>query len=273
MQASHDPEKNENSLTSSVEQVYIEMLRNRVFSLDDVTNITDNYETSRTTIKRLVKKGKVLRVRGGLYAAVPPEFLNSNYEVDRYILANKKGQEGGALAYHSALELHGVAQSYFNTVYCLTKKPLRGFTFQSVQYKFFETKDVFGVTKMIRDAVPVMVTDRERTFLDCIRRPKYCGGLEEILKSLGTFHTLDTNKLDKYLKRYNEKGLTQKTGAVLTLLKHETRVPDAFLEQLKNEVGTKAYYLTNSARKGQGKLMSEWNVVIPKNIDEVMRFA
>lgn len=273
MCADQGQKDHENSLAPSVQQVYIEMLRNRVFSLGDVTDITGNYQTSRTTIKRLVKKGYVLRARGGLYAAVPPEFLNSNYEVDRYILAYKNGREGGALAYHSALELHGVAQSYFNTVYYLTKRSLRGFTFQSVQYRFFETQDVFGATKIIRDAVPVMVTDRERTFLDCVRRPKYCGGLEEILKSLGTFHTVDTKKMGKYLKKFDEKGLTQKTGAVLSLLKDEFRVPDDFLEHLKEEVGNKVYYLTTPPRKGQGKLMSEWNVVIPKNIDEVMRFV
>lgn len=260
-------------LTPNEQAVYLEVLKKKVCSLKDVTEVTENYETSRATMSRLVSKGYALRVHRGYYAGVPPEYLNTNYEIDRYVLAHKVSNLDGTLAYHSALELHGVAQSYFNTVYYLREKPLRTFRFQGIEYRYLRSKKLFGLTQIMREGISLPVTDRERTFLDCIRRQDYCGGLEEMLKSLSTFHTLDVQKLDKYLNKYNEQSLLHKAGFVLSLMQDEMRIPEDYLSKLRKKVKGKAYYLEPRAKSGSGQLVSDWNLIVPKNLKEVMRFA
>ncbi len=255
-------------MTPNEQAVYLEVLGRNVCSLSEVTKVTGNYETSRTTMSRLAAKGYVVRVHRGYYAGVPPESLGRKYEADRYLVSHAVSNQKGALAYHSALELHGVAQSCFNTVYYLRPKPLRGFEFQGVEYKYLTDRNLFGTMTLMREGVNLPVTDRERTFLDCVRRPDHCGGLEEVLKSLATFHKMDTDVLDRYLEKFGEQSLFQKAGYILWLLRDELKVPDEYLESLRNQAKDKIYYLALRPGSGTGRLISEWNVIVPKNIAE-----
>lgn len=257
------------ALTPNEQAVYLDVLRKKICSLTEVTEVTGNYDTSRVTMSRLAAKGYVTRVHRGYYAGVPPEHLGGEYEVDRYLIAHKVSNLNGALAFHSALELHGVAQSYFNTVYYLRPKPLRNFEFQGIEYKYPTDRRIFGITTIMREGIGLPVTDRERTFLDCIKRPEHCGGLEELLKSLATFHKIDTCVLDRYLRKFGEHSLAQKTGFVLWLLKEELNVPDDYLNDLRKRVKEKIYYLATKPNTGTGRLMPEWNLIVPKNMAEM----
>ncbi len=261
------------ALTPNEQAAYLEVMKKKICSLKDVNAVTGNYETSRAIMSRLSRKGYVTRVHRGYYAGIPPEYINTNYEVDRYILAHKVGNHGGALAYHTALELHGVAHSYFNTVYYLRPKSLRGFDFQGIEYRYVKAEKLFGVSQLMREGIQIPVTDRERTFLDCIRRPDYCGGLEESLKSLSTFHKIDVKVLEIHLEEFNEQSLMQKTGFVLTILKDELKVSEDYLAELRNRVKEKIYYLAPRPKSGAGRLIGEWNLIVPKNLSEVTHYA
>lgn len=260
-------------LTRNEQQVYIEMLKRKVSTIKEINETTKNYETSRTVLSRLVKKGYAIRAHRGYYVAVPPELLGFNYEVDRYILAYRVGKSEGVLSHHTALELHGVAQSYFNTVFISRASPLRTFEFQGIEYRFIRQSMDFGKSTIVRDGVKVELTDRERTILDCIRCPDYCGGIEELVKSISTFHTIDLDTMGKYIHQYNERSLAIKTGYLLSLLKEELRIPEKFLEKLRARKKEKIYYLSPQARNGEGRLIKEWNLIVPKTMEEVMRFA
>ena len=261
------------TLTRNEQRVYLEILRNKIATMKEITEVTGNYKTSRSTISRLVSKGYTIRAHRGFYAAVPPEFIGSNYEVDRYILAYKVGREHGILAFHTALELHGVAQSYYNTVYSLRANPLRNFEFQGIEYRFVRSNAKFGTTVIKRDGIQIEVTDRERTIIDCIRKLDYSGGLEELIKSLGTFHKIDIFTLETYLKRYGERSLILRTGYILSLIQNELRIPEDFLYRMKRKAKERVYYLIPDAKNGSGKYIKEWNMIVPKNLDEVVRFA
>jgi predicted transcriptional regulator of viral defense system len=259
------------TLSPTEQRVHLVALRRRVITAHEAIEVYGRERLVRKALVGLTHKGYLLRVTRGLYGAVPPEFAGRNYEIDRYLVAQKAARHGGAVGYHSALELHGVANSSVNTVYYLTSDRLSALTFQEVDYRFVTTRVAFGTTQLIRQGVPVTVTDRERTFLDCIRRPELAGGLEEMLKSLGTFPTMDTTLLRDYLSRFGEQSLDQRAGLVLSLLKAELRIPEEFLARMRRSVGGKAYYLIPGMRKGTGRLEREWNVIVPRNVDEVMR--
>ena len=132
---------------------------------------------------------------------------------------------------------------------------------------------MFGIREVVREGINIPITDRERTFLDCIRRPEYCGGLEEVLKSVSTFHKLDYGLLEEYLELFGEQSLRQKTGYILSLMENELTVPDGFLQRLRRTVKNKTYYLVPHHKENSGKYVKEWNIIVPKNIEEVLRFA
>ncbi|MEW5937607.1 MAG: hypothetical protein AB1665_07305 [Candidatus Thermoplasmatota archaeon] len=253
-------------------RVYRELVRQRVMGVKAVSAMCGGDRRARDVMYVLIRRGLAVRIHRGLYGAVPVEYEGKYHEVDRYVIAYRAGGEG-ALAYHSALELHGVAQSYFNTVFYARRRPMRGFEFQGVQYVFVTTEKLSGVVEVWREGVKVPVTDRERTFLDCLRRLDCCGGLEEYIKSVQTFHILDFKNLEAHLRRFGERSLYQRAGYVLSLLRDDFKPPEGFLGAMRRKVGRRTCYLVPRLASGAGRFVGEWNLVVPDNIEELTRFV
>lgn len=57
--------------------------------------------------------GRLIRVRRGLFAVVPPGACGDIYPVDPYLVAAKLTRDS-VLSHHTALELHGRAYSMYN---------------------------------------------------------------------------------------------------------------------------------------------------------------
>jgi predicted transcriptional regulator of viral defense system len=258
------------TMSPSEQRLYLFALEMRVITTREAIEAHGDAAGARKLLVSLARKGYLLRVMRGLYGAVPPEFAGTDHEIDRYIVASRAGRDRGALAFHTALELHGVANASLSEVYCLATERIHPLSFQGVEYRFVSTSELFGTTRVVRQGVGVTVTDRERTFLDCIRRPELAGGLSEMLRSLGTFHTVDTVVLGDYLRRFDETSLVQRTGFVLSLFREDLRVPEGFLAGLRAGVGRRAYYLVPGMGRGVGRLDREWNVIAPANVREAI---
>ena len=149
----------------------------------------------------------------------------------------------------------------------------RPFEFQDIAYRVVWSPGLFGTTNVQRDGIAVPVTDKERTLLDCIRRPDLCGGLEEYLKSVEGFTLLSPVRLMDYLERFGERNLYQRAGFILSVLREKIRVQDDLLEALRSRVGSTRCYLLPGGKGAGGRLVNEWNVYVPKNLPELMRFV
>jgi len=255
------------SLSPTEQRLYSRLYSERVINTGDVKAILGDPHKSADYITRLREKGHLQKIRRGLYAVVPPNLVGNEFEPDKFLIASKTGDEY-YISHHSALELHGLAQSVHNTVLITTKIQSDPFIYQSITYKFVTTEHFFGSEQMTHQGVEVMVSDREKTFLDCVRRIKYAGGLEELMKSLNNLPSLDWSKLEDYLGRFDEKKLYQKTGFILESLSLE--VPEGTLSEIKEGTGDRTYYLD----KGRESSFEEkWNLMVPKNLSELMRGA
>ncbi|MBM4250279.1 MAG: hypothetical protein FJ149_12855 [Euryarchaeota archaeon] len=259
------------TLSPTEQRLHIAALRRRVITTRDAIAHLGNPRAARTALVGLARKGYLLRIHRGLYGAVPPEHAGTDYEIDRYIIAERAGRSKGAIGFHSALELHGAANAALSMVHYISAERVGAFSFQEVAYRFVTADASFGRATILRHGVEVTVTDRERTFLDCIRRPDLAGGLEEMLKSLAAFHTVDTRVLGAYLARFGERSLNQRTGVILGLLQESLRVPDEFLAGLRTAVGPKTYYLVPKMARRSGRLDRDWNVIVPKDLHEAVR--
>ncbi|MCE5295973.1 MAG: hypothetical protein LLG16_02570 [Euryarchaeota archaeon] len=254
-------------------EIYLTALRHKLINVNEARDIAGNEATARMALWRLTTKGSLLRVKSGWYAAIPPEQVNTTYEIDRYLLFDRLMGSTGALAYHSALELHGVAHSSFSTVYYLSTKKRQPYEFQDVFYKPVWTSQLFGTMPFMLDDQIVQITDKERTFIDCIRRLDLSGGLEECLKSVEGFKLLRSSTLVDYLERFNEQSLYQRTGFVLDHLKDRIKVSDDLLDVLLSRVGKNVYYLIPWKKGNEGRLVKEWNILIPRNLEEMARYV
>jgi predicted transcriptional regulator of viral defense system len=252
------------ALSPTEQMVYSLSFPKRIVSTSDVKEILGDSHKSVDYITNLRQKGYFQKVRKGLYTVVPPNLVGKEVKPDKFLVGNKV-KEDYYFSYHSALELHGLAQSAYNTVWITTSIQQSSFSYQSISYKFVTTKYFFGLEEMNYSGVKINVTDREKTFLDCIRRIKYAGGLEELMKSLNTVPTLNWYKFIRYLEKFREKALYQKSGFILEKL--DLSVPDRVLDELKKSVGKKTYYLD---KKKNSSFVSRWNLMVPESFEELI---
>lgn len=250
-------------------KIYFSLYEKEIFKTGDAYRIISNKKTARQTVFRLKNKGFIKRIRKGVFAIVPAQMVGKDFYADRIVIASML-TEPYFLSHHSALEIHGVAQSYFNTTYISTSKALKSFEFQGIAYKFVTTKYLFGTEDVVRGNLKISTSDKERTILDCIRTPDYAGGIEELVRSISAFAAIDYKKLLKYMALFNEKSLFSRTGYLFDCLKDELGVPDAFLGEIRKNLGARAYYMIPGRK---GAYVKEWNIIVPKNIKEAMRVA
>ncbi len=249
-------------------KIYFDFYDQEIFRTEDAYKIIDNKKTARQVLFRLKNKGYIKQMKRGIYFTVPAQLVGKEYTPDRILIASIITMPY-FLSHHTALEVHGVAQSFFNITYISTNKILKPFDYQGITYKTVTTKYLFGAEMMTRGTAKIMVSDRERTTLDCIRNIGYAGGLEELIKSIAGFPSLDYNKLFDYLHKFSEDSLFHRTGFILDSIKDELNVPPWFLNRVKRSLGRRTYYLT----KEKGKFVKDWNIIVPENIKERMKIV
>lgn len=254
----------------AVPKIYKDFYEQRVFSFGDIRK---RYKKENTvgSLRIMLHNGKINGyigfIKRGLYYIIPQEFSNEKYIVDKYLIASKLSPTG-ILAYHSALELLGVAQSIFNRVFILSGRKIAKFNFQKTTFIGVRGNCSFGQTIIIREGVPIHIADRERTLIDGIDRLKYIGGIEEYLKSIEVFPSVNFQRIIEYLKRYKKQSLYSKVGFILSLFEKKWSLPEDISKKLRLKIKKKVYYLTNVGSKGQ--LNKEWGLIVPSNLQELL---
>ena len=254
------------SLSPTEQMIYSKLYPKRVITTMDVFRILKDRHRSVDYLTNLREKGFVQKIRRGVYAILPPDAVGGSFLPDKFLVAGKL-RDRYYISHHSALELHGVAESTFNTVYISSPTYQRSLTHQGVTYRIVTTKHFFGMEDIQYKGEQLLASDLEKTVLDCIKRIKYAGGLEELLKSLSNIPYVNYEKLWRYLKKFDEKVLYHKTGFLLETLK---RTPVSFLNKIKGELGGTVYYLYGKKNCVYNR---DWNLMIPENLDELVRFA
>ncbi len=267
---------------NKTEEFYKEILKEKVVDVEDLKSLSekvleredhDEYYYRKYTHK-LLNEGKVGKIRRGLYYGIPLDQLGEKFEVDRYIAGNKI-KKGDALAYHTALELHGAAHSAHSKVFVLVTKEdrFRKFNFQDVEYvPVLNQHEVGHITSIGYENTNLSVTDRARTFVDCLSRTDLCGGWEECLKSLADLKNLSLSDIKEVLSSYGNKTLELKCGYVLELLSDSSPYYDHIqkeeLEPLKPSPDWKPVYID---RDVPSELKEDWGLYIPEGLEDLLR--
>ena len=129
--------------------------------------------TQEGVLAHQIKSGRLVRIRRGLFAVVPPGADWASYPVDPFLVAGKLTADA-VLSHHTALEFHGRAysvQGYFtysasNPIGPVTFRShvFRGTTFPSALTR--AGKERYEVLTAERAGMELRVTSLERTMVD-----------------------------------------------------------------------------------------------------------
>jgi predicted transcriptional regulator of viral defense system len=253
--------------------------RHPVFTIQELKEfLTEHGSHSQWTRKALLahhrRQGRLLRVRRGLYAVVPPGVDPAHCPVDPHLLAAKMTDDA-VLAYHTALEFFGRAHSVHQRFTYLTSRSARLVTFRS--YSFLGVRfpkkllsrhrERFAVITAERTGVEVRVTSLERTLVDVLHRPKLSGGWEEIWRSLESVEFFDLDQVIEYALLLENATTVAKVGFFLEQHKKILMVDDAHLKTLQEHRPKKPHYMMMDEKR-PGRLVSRWNLIVPSRIIE-----
>lgn len=181
-------------------------------------------------LHHLAKAGWIVRLRRGLYAisssregTVPAH----EFEIAMALV------RPAAISYWSALHHHGLTDQTPHTVFVLTtteaspprvrgkaRRSSPGYPVGRVVYRFIQVRPerFFGVQDVWVGEARVSVTDPERTLLDGLSAPGYCGDFAEVLHAFEVRgHGIDVEKAASYALRLDA-AVAKRLGWVLESL-------------------------------------------------------
>ncbi len=250
--------------------------RNPVFTVGEFATYlqSGSKRTPDSLLRYHTQKGRLLRIRRGLYAVVPAGFDPASYQVDPYLLASKMADDA-VLGYHTALQFYGKAYSSSNQYVYLTEHATRAVTFRANEFRSVQfpkrlrakKKEFFGVETHEQVGIPVRVTGLERTLVDVLDRPELGGGWEEIWRSLETVEFFDLATVVEYALLLENATTAAKVGFFLDQHREILMVEEHHLEMLRAYRPRSPHYMTRTARKS-GRLIPKWNLVIPLKVLE-----
>src|SRR5262249_366725 len=139
------------------------------------------------------------------------EFAGNPYIVARELTAGADYY----ISHASAMELNQMVTQPQFVIYTSTTKRLRNRTLHGTEFRFVLTSpdDIFGVTThWVSKQDSVKVSDIERTVIDGLRLPAYCGGITEVAKGLWM------RRADVKPSRLVDYALRLRVGAVIRRL-------------------------------------------------------
>lgn len=259
-------------------QVGIELVRriaaegDRIFSsarareLAPEVGLKDSYLME--ALYHLRRNGWIVSLRRGLYAlsaSVPGTTPAHEFEIAMALVSP------AAISHWSALHHHGLSEQVPRKIFILTnteasvprvrttkrKGRNNGYPVGDMIYQFVQVKPerYFGVEKVWIGETRVTITDPERTLLDGLSMPQYCGDFAEVL------HAFDVRRDDLNVQRIVEYACKVDTATAKRLgWVLEFQGIDPVLLKPLLELNIKGYRKLDSTGPRKGPCNSRWMV-------------
>ena len=212
----------------------------------------------------LARRGWLLRVRRGLYFVLPLEAEPGKPTTidDPWLLAREAFSPcyiGG----WSAAEYWGLTEQLFRSTLVITAANIRSRSTHLLGHEFrlfsVPKKRISGATSVWRGSERVLVSDRERTIIDCLRNPELCGGIRHTAQVMREYGSSKEHNLRKLIEvaRANANGAAWKRlGYIAEVLwPSEHALIDESLKHL-----SAGYVKLDPTVRKNGKILRRWRL-------------
>jgi predicted transcriptional regulator of viral defense system len=245
------------------------------FTLADAEDITGlSPHLASNLIQKAVRRGLVSRLKPGVFAIIPPTLWSTaEYAGDPYLTARSlAGNAPCFISHASAMEIHRMVTQPQFVVFSSSSKRLRSRTLYGTEFRFVYIKPehYFGTTRhWATKQESVDISDLERTVVDGLRQPEYCGGITEVAKGLWMRRQdIQPAKLVDYALRLGIGAVIRRLGYVLELY---AIAPESELARLRNAL-TAAYVLLDPTLPKEGPHLRRWRLQLnipPQELETV----
>lgn len=248
---------------------YFNGLEQPCFKSSEAFNVLS--KSSKPAVNQLLsdmtKRGLLMRIKDGVYYIIPYEKNPESFMPDWHLLTGYlvNGIDH-YVGYYSALQLHSLITQPSLKQQIVVAKQIRPSTFNvkdvPFQFIYHNPDHYFGVKKIwIDNFHKVKCSDLEKTFVDCLFKPDYAGGIVEIARAIYiSKDKIQFDKLLEYVKQFNSQAVIKRLGFLLEALD----VNQPIINDLQ-KIKTASYVVLDTELPNEGKRMSRWS--IQQNID------
>jgi predicted transcriptional regulator of viral defense system len=218
--------------------------------------------TLRELLSDMTKRGLLMRLKDGIYYIIPYEANAETFMPDWHLIAeNLVNDSKYYIGYYSALQIHNlITQPSLKEQIVVSKQirpseiKIKNVPFQFIYHNY---KHFFGAKKIWIDSFnKVLCSDLEKTFIDCLFKPNYAGGIVEVARAI--YISKDKIKFEillDYAKKFDSQAVIKRLGFLLEILDINAKIIDD-LQKLK----TASYVVLDTELPKVGKRNSRWSI-------------
>lgn len=243
---------------------YFNQERRSCFDYSEATKVLpkSNESALRQLLSDMVRRGLLMRLKKGVYYIIPYEQESESFMPDWHLIGGHLVKDAEHyIGYYSALQIHNLITQPSLKEQIVVSKQLRPSTVKiknvTFQFIYHNEKHFFGSRKTWIDRFhKVNCSDLEKTFIDCLFKPDYAGGIVEIAKAIyASRDKINYKRLLHYAFDFNSQAVIKRLGFLLELLEIET---DIIAELIKAK--TASYVLLDTELPKTGKMISRWSI-------------
>jgi predicted transcriptional regulator of viral defense system len=245
------------------------------FTLADAVEITGlRLALASSLLHKAGKRGLVSRIKRGVWVLVPPELGSATeYAGNPYLVARRlAGDAPNFISHGSAMEIHRMVTQPQFAVFASSTKRVPNRTLHGTEFRFvlIKPEHFFGTTRhWATKQEAVDISDLERTVIDGLRQPEYCGGITDVAKGLWMRQVdMQAGKLVDYALRLGVGAVIRRLGYLLDLYQI---APEQELARLRRSI-TPAYAPLDPILPREGSHVASWRLQVnipPEELEAV----
>lgn len=235
--------------------------KHTVFSIKEAAVILGVNPTQiRKLLHDLVNKGWLTRIQKGLYLLIPLE-ARDKYTEHPFIVGSKL-MEFYYIGFWTMLNYYGYTEQLPNTIFVASPKQKKNLNFMGVGYNFIRVASykMFGLSEININENLIKVTDKEKTIVDCLDHPEYCGGIVEAAKGVwNSRNEIDAKKILDYCNWIRNSSVAKRFGYLSEIFNIDSQ--KELRLNLKKIIG-EGYTVLDPLLPRKGNYLSNWNLIL-----------
>jgi predicted transcriptional regulator of viral defense system len=255
------------TLSSKSAQVikYFNDLNRPVFTIGEAYSLlkSSTKDAVKKLMRDMIRRGLLMRLREGIYWIIPYDQDPNTYFPNWHVVSQYLvGDAEHYIGYYSAMEIHSLITQPSLVERVVVNQQIKPsiLNIQGIKFQFIyhNANHFFGGKKIWIDSYNrVNCSDLEKTFVDCLYKPDYAGGISEIAKALyKSKDKIDYQKLYQYCEQFKAQSVIKRLGFLLDLLEIKNPISEA-LQRIKSN----SFILLEPTYEKKGKWIHKWNVL------------
>ena len=231
-----------------------------IFTIVEIEQmIKEKFSNVNSILENLTSKKYLTRIERGKYCR--SNFRNENV-IGCFMVKD------GAVAYWSALNKHGLTSRFPNSIFIQTTHNKQKKNVFGTSYNFIKVPSdkMTGISTEGYGNNAFLITDVEKTIVDCFDLPAYSGGLEELLSAF-TSANLSAEKLINYSKAVHNKAALKRMGFIAELT--EKKGMKSFIRYAKSEINN-SYDAFDPFGERIGEPLGSWKLRLNMTVHQIL---